>query len=93
MRREIDKVGPLGTSGILAALSARINTHYALFGEPPKALFVSHAEAEQYERALNPVHRYIVHDVAAAGYDNLLFRGIPVIAVDNQMLIPQDQLQ
>lgn len=93
MRREIEKVGPLGTSGIRAALAARINAHVALFGEPPKALFMSHAEAAQYERSLAPQIRFEISDISRAGYDNLLFRGIPVMAVDNQLNIPEDQLR
>jgi hypothetical protein len=93
MRREIDKIGPLGTSGIRAALASRINAHYALFGELPKALFVSHGEANAYERELTPVMRYTLTDVSRAGYDNLLFRGIPVMSVDNQLMIPEGQLR
>ena len=30
---------------------------------------------------------------AQAGYDNLMFKGIPVVSVDNQLKIPEDQLR
>jgi hypothetical protein len=93
MQREIDKVGPLGTSGIRAALAARINAHYALFGERPKALFLSNTEMQQYERSLAPTIRYQVERISHVGFYNLMFRGIPVMAIDNQMLIPESQLR
>ena len=92
MRREISKAGPLGTSGIRAALASRINAHWALFGEAPKVLFVSNGEAMAYEKALNPLHRYSVTRIEQMGYQNLLFKNIPVMAVDNQMMIPLEQL-
>jgi len=92
MQREINRVGPLGTSGIRAALVARINAHWALFGEPPKALFLSQREAMEYEQSLRPQLRYEVTRINEAGYQNMLFRGIPVISTDHQLLIPEDQL-
>jgi hypothetical protein len=93
IQREIDKVGPLGTSGIRAALVARINAHWALFGEAPKVLFLSHGEVQQFETSMRPEIRYQVEAFSKMGYDNLLFKGIPVMFVDNQMLIPQEQLR
>ena len=87
--RALERTGPLGTSEIRAALVARINCHWHLFGEPPKILFLSPQEASSYEKSLVPVQRYSVTDVSNAGYDNLMFKGIPVASVDHQLMVPE----
>lgn len=89
--RALERTGPLGTSEIRAALVARINCHWHLFGEPPKILFLSAQEAASYEKSLLPVQRYSVTNVSNAGYKNLLFKNIPVASVDHQLMVPEER--
>jgi len=68
---------------IIQDLTARLNAHVALFGEAPKAMFVNRFELRAYVTALSPSLRYQNERLAKQGVPNVMFKGVPVISVDN----------
>ena len=71
---------------IIQDLTARFNAHVALFDEPPKAMFVNRFELRAYVEALIPSTRYVDSRLTKQGVPNVLFKGRPVISVDNDTI-------
>ena len=85
-----DTVAAAAPIDMRIALKSRINAHWAMFGEPPKVLFVNSPEYESLLRSTEPLVRYTDVSLATAGFENLMFKNIPVVYADQTLSIPND---
>lgn len=89
----VDAISAPAPQEIRLAMKNRINAHWAMIGEAPKVLFVNAREMTALLDAVSPHLRYVEIHAQQAGFQNLLFGGIPVVYADSQMMIPEVRIQ
>lgn len=83
-----DEIAAMNSSQ-LQRLIARINAHFEMFGEPPKALFVNRYEMRAVIQDIAPLARFRATSdyLAERGYNNILVKGVPVICLEADALV------